>query len=144
MVRLWYLDDDERLRNELRDRVAARYPGHFLTADELAAHHLRFTGRLYGDDIYLLPPGVAIFPNFHSFIKPKAMHAYDPADQDQWGIFIGSAGASSGVSDLVELAEITALVTDALGPVGDRPTKPVFHQLADRDTAIPAGGGRLA
>jgi hypothetical protein len=121
MVRLWYLNHDQRLREELRERVAARYPGHFLGTDELAAHHLRFSGRLYGDDIYLLPPGAAIFPNFHSFVKPKAMHAYDPADRDQWGIFIGPADAASRVSDPVELTEITALVTGALGePVSAR------------------------
>jgi hypothetical protein len=116
MVRLWYLDEDERLRQELRERVASRYPGHFLSADELAAHHLQFSGRLYGDEFYLLPPGIGIFPNFHSFIKPKAMHAYDPADPDQWGIFIGPAAAAPRVSDPVLLPEVTALVTDALNP----------------------------
>lgn len=116
MVRLWYLDEDERLRQELRERVATRYPGHFLSADELAAHRLQFSDRLYGDEFYLLPPGIGIFPNFHSFIKPKAMHAYDPADRDQWGIFIGSAAAAPRVSDPVLLPEVTALVTDALNP----------------------------
>jgi hypothetical protein len=118
MVRLWYLDENARLRQELRDRVASRYPGHFLSAAELAAHHLQFSDRLYGDDIYLLPPGVAIFPNFHSFIKPKAMHAYDPADRDQWGIFIGPAAAAPLVSDPVRLPEVTRLVMDALDPAG--------------------------
>ena len=37
MVRLWYLDEDERLRQELRERVATRYPGHFLSEHELKA-----------------------------------------------------------------------------------------------------------
>lgn len=114
MVRLWYLDDDERLRQELRERVANRYPGYFLGDDELAKHHLQFATRLYGDDFFLLPPGIAIFPNFHSFIKPKAMHAYDPADQDQWGIFIGPEAAAPRVSDPVSLTEVTGLVMDAL------------------------------
>lgn len=116
MVRLWYLDEDERLRQELRERVATRYPGHFLSEDELKAHHLQFSGRLYGDEFYLLPPGIGIFPNFHSFIKPKAMHAYDPADQDQWGIFIGPAATVPQVSDPVLIPEVTALVMDALNP----------------------------
>lgn len=116
MVRLWYLDGDERLRQELRERVGTRYPGHFLSADELTAHHLQFSGRLYGDEFYLLPPGTGIFPNFHSFIKPKAMHAYDPADEDQWGIFIGPTSIATRVSDPVLLTEITALVMDALSP----------------------------
>jgi hypothetical protein len=116
MVRLWYLDEDEGLRRELRERVATRFPGHFLSDDELKAHHLQFRGRLYGDEFYLLPPGIGIFPNFHSFIKPKAMHAYDPADQDQWGIFIGPAATAPRVSDPVLLPEVTALVMDALNP----------------------------
>lgn len=116
MVRLWYLDEDEWLRQELRERVAARYPGHFLSEEELKVHHLQFSGRLYGDEFYLLPPGIGIFPNFHSFIKPKAMHAYDPADHDQWGIFIGPAATAPRVSDPVLLPEVTALVMDALNP----------------------------
>jgi Type I phosphodiesterase / nucleotide pyrophosphatase len=120
MVRLWYLDEDQQLRRELRERVAGRFPGHFLTEAELATHHLQFSGRLYGDDIYLLPPGIGIFPNFHSFIKPKAMHAYDPADQDQWGIFIGPAAAAPALSDPVDLTEVTALVMAALDPAGAR------------------------
>jgi Type I phosphodiesterase / nucleotide pyrophosphatase len=118
MVRLWYLDEDERLRQELRERVATRFPGHFLSAGEIATHHLQFNGRLYGDEFYLLPPGIAVFPNFHSFIKPKAMHAYDPAFQDQWGIFIGPAATARCVSDPVDLIEITALVMRALDPDG--------------------------
>ncbi|MGP8001729.1 MAG: alkaline phosphatase family protein [Streptosporangiaceae bacterium] len=118
MVRLWYLDGDDRLRQELRERVAIRYPGHFLSGTELAAHHLQFSGRLYGDDIYLLPPGTGIFPNFHSFIKPKAMHAYDPADPDQWGIFIGPQASAPHVSELVDLTEVTGLVMHALNPDG--------------------------
>ena len=114
MVRLWYLDQDDRLREELRELVSTRYPGHFLSSEELSSHHLQFTNRLYGDEFYLLPQGTAIFPNFHSFIKPKAMHAYDPAEQDQWGIFIGPLETAGRVSDPVNLTEVTGLVIDAL------------------------------
>ena len=114
MVRLWYLDEDERLRQELRERVASRFPGRFLSREEMNAHHLSFTGRLYGDEFFLLPPGIGIFPNFHSFIKPRAMHAYDPADRDQWGIFIGPASTAARVSDPADLTEVTGLVMEAL------------------------------
>jgi len=118
MVRLWYLDDDETLRRELRERVAERFSGHFLTPEEMARYNLEFTDRLYGDEIFLLTPGTAIFPNFHSFIKPKAMHAYAPEDRDQWGIFIGPDETAARVSDPVDLTEVTALVLDALDPFG--------------------------
>ncbi len=118
MVRLWFLDDDEALRREVRERVAERFAGRFLTSEDLARYHLAFTDRLYGDEIFLLAPGTGIFPNFHSFIKPKAMHAYAPEDRDQWGIFIGPGEASALVSDPVALPEVTSLVNGALVPLG--------------------------
>jgi type I phosphodiesterase/nucleotide pyrophosphatase len=118
MVRLWYLDDDEALRAELRERVADRFPGHFLTPEELSRYDLEFSDRLYGDEFFLLPPGTAIFPNFHSFIRPKAMHAYAPEDRDQWGIFVGPGDVAPLVSDPVALTEVTALISDALVPSG--------------------------
>ncbi|MGO8876029.1 MAG: alkaline phosphatase family protein [Acidimicrobiales bacterium] len=121
MVRLWYLDEDAALRDELRERVAARYPGRFLTPQDLETYHLQFDGRLYGDEMFLLDPGIAIFPNFHSYIKPKAMHAYEPTDRDQWGIFLGPRRSASAVSDPVSLPEVTELV---LGAIGGEPAQP--------------------
>jgi hypothetical protein len=118
MVRLWFLDDDEDLRRELRERVASRFDGRFLTPEDLARYGLEFAERLYGDEIFLLTPGTAIFPNFHSFIKPKAMHAYAPEDQDQWGIFIGPTATADRVSDPVDLTEVTGVIADALDPFG--------------------------
>ncbi len=116
MVRLWFFDDDERLHAQIRDRVANRFPGRFLAEADLAAYHLQFIGRLYGDEIYLLEPGIGVFPNFHSYIKPRAMHAYEPTDQDQWGIFVGPASAAGKVSSPVDLTELTALVMKTLRP----------------------------
>lgn len=114
MIRLWFFDDGEVLRREVRDWIASHCPGRFLSPDDLAAYHLQFTGRLYGDEIYLLPPGIGIFPNYHSYIKPKAMHAYEPTDRDQWGIFIGPAEVTPLVSDPVELVDVTALILKTL------------------------------
>jgi hypothetical protein len=114
MVRLWYADDDPALRSEIRDLVARRCPGRFLTASELREHHLEFDGRLYGDEIYLLPPGHAIFPNFHSFVRPRAMHAYDPSDPDQWGIVIGPSDVLATMSTPAQIPELTAAVRAGL------------------------------
>jgi hypothetical protein len=104
MVRLWFDDHDPRLRAEIRRRVAAGAPGRFLSSDERVALHLDFGDRLYGDEIYLLEPGVAIFPNFHSMQRPKAMHAYHPDDPDQQGVFIAPAGEQVG--PVVELTDV--------------------------------------
>ena len=39
---------------------------------------------------------MAIFPNFHSMLNPRAMHAYHPDDPDQHGIFIAPPGRACG------------------------------------------------
>lgn len=114
MVRLWFHDDDAALREEVLDRVASRLPGRFLTDADRARYHLRFADRLYGDEIFLLPAGTAVFPNFHSYVKPRAMHAYAPEDQDQWGIYIGPQATASSVSHPVDLTEVTAVISEGL------------------------------
>ena len=109
MVRLWFHDDSPELRNEIRAAVAAAAPGRFLERDELVELHLDFGTRLYGDEIFLLEPRTAIFPNFHSLLKPKAMHAYHPDDLEQQGIAIGLP-AVDGVTNLVDLAPNAARI----------------------------------
>jgi type I phosphodiesterase/nucleotide pyrophosphatase len=113
MVRLWYHDDDRTLREELRDRVGSEAAGRFLEPAEIEELHLDFGNRLYGDDIYLLDPPVAIFPNFHSMLRPKAMHAYHPDEPDQHGIFIAPLGEEVG--EVVELVDVNALSRRLLG-----------------------------
>jgi hypothetical protein len=107
MVRLWFHDDDEALRARVRARVAGRAGGRWLARDELTELHLRFEHRLYGDEVFLLEPGAAIFPNFHSMLNPRAMHAYHPAEPDQQGIFIGPPGEP--VNGAVELVDVHGL-----------------------------------
>jgi hypothetical protein len=113
MVRLWFHDQDELLRAQVRNQVAAGAPGRWLSRGEQAELHLAFDGRLYGDEIYLLDPGVAIFPNFHSMLNPRAMHAYHPDDPDQQGIFIAPAGEP--VSTPVELVDVHDLCARLTG-----------------------------
>lgn len=93
MVRLWYLDDRDLVRTELRAIVSSKLPGKFLEREDRRALHLDFSGRDYGDDVFLVDPGVIVFPNFHSYLRPKAMHAYHPGDPDQRGILVVSHGA---------------------------------------------------
>lgn len=107
MVRLWDADD------EVRALVRAGAPGRFLEREELVRLHLDFESRLYGDEIYLLEPGAAIFPNFHSMLKPKAMHAYHPDDLDQHGIYVAPTGDTVG--ETVELVDVAPAIRRALG-----------------------------
>jgi hypothetical protein len=115
MVRVWYWHDDAALREEIHDLVASTYQGHWLRASEIDKFHLRFDSRLYGDDMFLLDPGTAIFPNFHSYIKPKAMHAYDPADPDQLGILIAPAAVGPVPADPPEMVTLAPMCMNLLG-----------------------------
>lgn len=122
MVRLWFDEPDPVLRADVRARVAAGAPGRFLTPDEVAGYRIDLSERLYGDEIFLLEPGTAIFPNFHSLQRPKAMHAYDPDDLDQHGIFITDSGED--LPEAVELVEVHRRCEELTGlgrEAGERP-----------------------
>jgi predicted AlkP superfamily pyrophosphatase or phosphodiesterase len=108
MVRLWYLRDEPRLRDDLRSLVAGKLPGRFLSRPDRVALHVDFDHNLYGDDIFLTEPGTVIFPNFHSYVRPKAMHAYDPSHPDQDGILIAPDDGLSRdeVPSMVDLAPL--------------------------------------
>jgi hypothetical protein len=130
MVRLWYLDDDSSLRDELRGRVAKSLPGRFLGADELSALHVPFSSRLYGDEVFLVDPGTVIFPNFHSYVRPRAMHAYHPEDPDQSGIFVASTGIPADPARSVDLVDIAPLVLGLLGLTTEPDAQPPPAVLA--------------
>ena len=115
MVRVWYWRDDAALREEVREIVAHTYQGHWLSDQEIDSFHLRFDSRLYGDEMFLLEPGTAIFPNFHSYIKPKAMHAYDPADPDQLGILVAPQSVGPAPSAPLEMVDIAPMCLSLLG-----------------------------
>ena len=115
MVRLWYFGDDMRLRADLRSLVAHKLPGRFLSQSDRGRFHIDFDNRQYGDDIFLTEPGTVIFPNFHSYVRPKAMHAYDPAHPDQHGIFIASKEITGPMIDGVNMVDIAPLALDLVG-----------------------------
>ena len=95
-------------------------PGRWLTEEDQRAYRLPTDMRPWGDDVFLTAPGVVIFPNFHSYVRPKAMHAYDPAYPTQDGIVVASDG--------IELGEAPRLV-DLFAAI-ERATVPTDHAAA--------------
>jgi len=86
MIRFWYFDENIKL--EIREFFKDKEYGYFLTKEDKNKLRIIFTNNRYGDDIFLLDQGYAIFPNFMSWAKPKAMHAYHPKYKEQRGVFI--------------------------------------------------------
>tara|TARA_B100001123_G_scaffold367775_1_gene428303 strand:+ start:3543 stop:4790 length:1248 start_codon:yes stop_codon:yes gene_type:complete len=90
MVRLWYFT--EGAKHRMHSLVEESQHGTFLTPKELRELGVHFTNSDYYQEVYLLRPGLSIFPNYHSYLKPFAMHAYHPKFKDQTAVafFIGS------------------------------------------------------
>lgn len=86
MVRAWYSNDKARERF----RRAIKEIGHCMRLTDQRKRELgiAFEGNGYGDDVFLFEPGYVIFPNFYSYVRPRAMHAYDPEHPTQQGVFI--------------------------------------------------------
>jgi len=84
MVRLWYFQHG--VRPGIRQAVEESGHGRFLGQEELRHLGVYFESRDYYDEVYLLRPGLSIFPNYHSYLKPMAMHAYHPDEPDQRAI----------------------------------------------------------
>jgi predicted AlkP superfamily pyrophosphatase or phosphodiesterase len=123
MVRLWFRHDaGPSIRDEIRELVARDLPtGRFLDDAERTWFHVAFPHRDYGDEIYLIPPGEVIFPNFHSYIRPKAMHAYDPGDPDQQGIVVVAGDRAPALAERVEMVDVHGMIERLTGLEPARP-----------------------
>lgn len=92
LARFWFKD---RQAKEKLEKVLAQFKkdGHILTDKERKIYQLNFMDNRYGDLVFLVNPGVLIYPNFYQKNKPVlAMHGYDPSYPDQFGMYITSLG----------------------------------------------------
>lgn len=114
MIRLWYLNPDKK--QELQKRFNSLGYGHFLSLEEKKVLKINFNHRYYGDDIYLLNTGYSIFPNFFSWLKPHAMHAYHPEDKTQLGMaLLQGSGLKFKTKSPVETVDLAPTILDILG-----------------------------
>ena len=113
MIRFWYLD--QNLKKRIRQRLNRTNWGRFITSEKEELK-ISFNHTRYGEDIFLLKQGKAFYPNFMSWLKPKAMHAYHPKNREQRGIFI-LAGAKVQKTTLkpIEQVQIMPTILDILG-----------------------------
>ncbi|MBA7479588.1 hypothetical protein ES707_15022 [subsurface metagenome] len=114
MVRVWWLNPQKK--EEVRRAIDGLGCGAFLSEEEKGELRLNFNRRYYGDDIYLLKTGYNIFPNFISWLKPHAMHAYHPEDRTQQGIFMFEGKAHNIHKEgAIRLVELAPTILDLLG-----------------------------
>lgn len=87
MCRFWFFTAKAKtLITELLNNVEE---GHVLSQEEKDRYHLNYSHNKFGDVIFLLDPGVLIFPNFYQNYNPvKGMHGYSPETPEQQSTLI--------------------------------------------------------
>jgi hypothetical protein len=86
MARTW---GGARIAEAMGDVIGAK--GRRLDAPQLRAFGCSFPGGEYGEDIFLVNPGVLIVPSFMGARRIAAMHGYHPEDRFSRGCFMTDA-----------------------------------------------------
>ena len=79
MLRVWFLKPEAR--KTVMDAVVGA-PGHWLSPEEKAALHVDFADDMYGDEIFLLEPGIQLVPSDMGNKPIPGMHGFSPDDRD--------------------------------------------------------------
>jgi hypothetical protein len=78
MARFWF--QDATRRDDVRALLERCPAGRVLKDAELQEMHVFFPDRRYGELVFLMNPGVLIYPSFFGNYAPAGMHGYDPED----------------------------------------------------------------
>lgn len=82
MARFWFFS--ERAETLIIDMLDNMECGHIISQEEKDRYHLNYSHNKFGDIIFLVDPGVLIFPNFYQNRNPvKGMHGYAPETPEQ-------------------------------------------------------------
>ena len=86
MARFWFFNEGKR--DEIIRILDDIGYGHRLTDDEKKGFRIDFGHTRYGEEIFVVNPGVLLYPNFFQKQPVKGMHGYDLSDRGEWGFFI--------------------------------------------------------
>jgi hypothetical protein len=82
MARFWFFD--ERARAHVWEALGGLGGGHWISQEEKGRYHLNYKHNRFGDEIFLVDPGVLILPNFYQGDQPVCgMHGYAPETPEQ-------------------------------------------------------------
>jgi hypothetical protein len=116
MARFWWRG--ERGRSAVTEALAAETCGRWLEDGELERLGALFTGRDYGDAVFLLHPGVLMVPSFMGQRPLAAMHGYDPSHPDMAALLWSNRPVPPAVGRLADVrgfleAELDAMLAEA-------------------------------
>jgi len=101
MARFWWRDPAAQA--PVRAALARLRGGHWLDDAALEAAGARFEGREYGEDIYLLDPGMLMVPSFMGNAPVAAMHGYDPSHPDMAALLMSNRPIPEAVRHLTDV-----------------------------------------
>ena len=73
MARFYYLTQESK---DIIHKIVEAYPGHFLSKEEEIQNDIYRSDRLFGDEIFLLNPGIQIVPSDMGGIPLNGMHGF--------------------------------------------------------------------
>lgn len=104
MMRFWYFN--ESYKEKIRERLNSLDYGHLLSTKEKKQLRIYFPDNKYGEDIFLIDQGYALYPSFKSWSIPKAMHGYNPNIKEQFAVLI-----SPGISRVKQASVVNIMPT---------------------------------
>lgn len=112
MARFWWRTP--AARDAVRAALGAAQRGRWLTPETLAAEGADFADHRFGEDVFLLDPGVLMVPSYMGRAPLAAMHGYEPSHPDMAGILASNRPLPAEVTHLAHLRAHLERELDAL------------------------------
>lgn len=112
MLRLWILRPDAR--QQLLDAMA-QAPGHWLTIQEKQEWGIDFPDAKFGEEIFLLNPGMQIAPSDMGDKAIPGMHGYTPEDRYSTASFLSLRDVAEPPRRLTDIMRLLRQEIRALG-----------------------------
>lgn len=95
MARFWWLKPDAEAKVK---SAFAKFPGHWLTEDDMRRNGIWRDDRKFGDAVFLADPGVQFCPSDMGVKPLNGMHGYDPSDIDSLACWLSTEPVPDGVT----------------------------------------------
>lgn len=112
MARFWWRTPGAR--DAVRAALGPAQRGRWLAPETLAAEGADFADHRFGEEVFLLDPGVLMVPSYMGRAPLAAMHGYDPTHPDMAGILASNRPLPSEVTHLAHLRDHLERELDAL------------------------------
>ena len=101
MARFWY--HNQNAKQVIRELLNRNKVGHFVSDEDKKAWGIDFSDNRYGDDIFLINPGVQIAPSDMGRDALPGMHGYTPDDKDSNALWMSTFKPTSYPKEVLNI-----------------------------------------